>query len=57
MDKVTRWEWHGNGLILLLLCLTGILIPLGVVYFVTHLIRIETEVKDAAALSDYLDQR
>ena len=56
MDKVTRWEWHGSGLILLVLCLTGILIPLGVIYFVTHRIRMETEVKDAAALSDFLDR-
>ena len=57
MDKVTRYEWHGNGVIFVLLCLLGITIPLAIVYFITHLLRIETEVADGAKLSDFLDAR
>jgi hypothetical protein len=55
MDKVTRYEWHGNTFILVLLCLTGLLIPLAVVYFMTNLLKIETEVKDSAALSEFIE--
>jgi hypothetical protein len=57
MDKVTRYEWQGNGLILVLLCLLGITIPLAVVYFVTYLLRIETEVANADELSEFLRHR
>jgi hypothetical protein len=57
MDKVTRWEWHGNSVVLILLCLTGILLPVAVVYFTTKLLKIETEVKDAADLSAFLEKR
>jgi hypothetical protein len=57
MDRVTRWDWHGNTLLLLLLCLSGVLLPLGVVYFMTRLLRIETEVKDASDLSDFIARR
>jgi hypothetical protein len=57
MDKVTRYEWQGNGLVLLLLCLLGITIPLAVVYFITHLLRIETEVADGEKLSEFLRAR
>ena len=31
MDKVTRYEWHGSGVILLLLCLLGVTLPFAVV--------------------------
>jgi hypothetical protein len=54
MDKVTRYEWQGSGVILILLCLLGITIPLAVVYFMTHLLRIETEVTDGEKLSEFL---
>ena len=57
MDKVTRYEWHGSGVVLLLLCLLGITIPLAVVYFMSKLLRIETEVADGAKLSEFLDAR
>lgn len=57
MDRVTRWEWHGNSLVLLLLCVTVVLLPLGVVYFMTRLLRIETEVRDASELSDFIEKR
>ena len=57
MDKVTRYEWQGSGVVLVLLCLLGITIPLAVVYFMTHLLRIETEVADAQKLSEFLRAR
>ncbi len=54
MDKVTRYEWHGNGLALALLCLFVITIPIGVIYFMTHLLTVETQVADAEKLSEFL---
>ena len=55
MDKVTRYEWHGSGIILVLLCILGITIPFAVVYFITNLLRIETEVADGTKLSEFLE--
>jgi hypothetical protein len=57
MDKVIRYEWHGSGVVLVLLCLLGITIPLAVVYFMSKLLRIETEVADGVKLSEFLDAR
>lgn len=57
MDKVTRYEWQGSGVTLVLLCLLGITIPLGGVYFMTRLLRIETEVADGEKLSEFLRTR
>ena len=57
MDKVTRYEWQGSGIVLVLLCLLGITIPLAVVYFMTRLLRVETEVADAEKLSEFLRAR
>ena len=42
---------------LVLLCLLGITIPLAVVYFMTHLLRIETQIADAEKLSEFLRER
>jgi len=57
MDKVTRYEWQGSGVILTLLCLLGVTIPIAVVYYVTNLLRIETQVADGEKLSDFLRAR
>jgi hypothetical protein len=54
MDKVARYEWHGSGLILFFLFILGFTIPFAVIYFMTNLLQIETEVADADKLSDYL---
>ncbi len=54
MDKVTRYEWHGNGIILLLLSVLVFTIPLAAVYLITNLISIETQVADGQKLSDFL---
>ncbi len=57
MDKVTRYEWHGNAIILIVLVALVITTPFAVVYFITNLIQIETEVKDGEALNDFLNKR
>jgi hypothetical protein len=57
MDKVTRYEWQGSTIILILLCILGITIPVAVVYFMTHLLCIETQVADAEKLSEFLRAR
>ena len=57
MDKVTRYEWHGNGIILVLLCLFVFTIPLALVYFVVNVLAIETTVSDGSKLSDFLQTR
>ena len=54
MDKVTRYEWHGSWLLLTLLGFFVITIPIGIVYFTTRLLKIETQVADGAKLSDHL---
>lgn len=57
MDRVTYYAWHGRAGTLTVLCLLVFTIPLAVVYFLTRLVRIETEVQDAAALSELLRAR
>ena len=57
MDKVTRYEWHGNWLLLTLQGLLVITIPIGIVYFLTHILKIETQVPDGAKLSEFLRSR
>lgn len=54
MDKVTRYEWQGNGILLVLLCLLGVTIPIAVVYYIENLLRIETEVSDGEKLTEFL---
>jgi hypothetical protein len=57
MDKVARYEWHGSGVILILLCSLGITIPLAVVYFMSNLLRIDTQVADGTKLCEFLEAR
>jgi hypothetical protein len=57
MDKVTRYEWHGSWLGLTLLGFFVITIPIGIVYFMTHLLKIETQVADGTKLSEFLESR
>lgn len=54
MDKVTRYEWHGSLMLLTLLTLLVVTIPAAVVYFMTRLLKIETQVADGARLSEFL---
>ena len=43
MKRITRWEWHGNALLLLILSVTVVLIPFAVVHFITNLVMIEQD--------------
>jgi hypothetical protein len=57
MDKVTRYEWQGSMVLLIVLCLLGITIPIAVVYFMTNLLKIETQVADGEKLAEFLRSR
>ena len=57
MDTVTRYEWQGNWAVLLLLFILGLTLPFAVVYFMTHLLKIETQVADGEKLADFLRER
>lgn len=57
MDKVARYDWQGSGIILILLCVLGITIPLTAVYFMTPLLRIETQVADGEKLAESMRAR
>jgi hypothetical protein len=57
MDKVTRYEWHGSWLVLTLLGFFVITIPVGVVYFMSRLLKVETQVADSTKLSEFLQSR
>jgi hypothetical protein len=53
MDKVTRYEWHGSVIVLVLLSFLVITIPVALVYFMSNLLKIETQVADGTKLSDF----
>jgi hypothetical protein len=57
MDRVTRYEWHGNPITLTLLFVLVITIPLAVVYLLTNLLRIETQMADGEEFSQFLRKR
>lgn len=57
MDKITRYEWHGSWIVLVVLCFFVITIPVAVVYFMSNLLKIETQVPDGTKLSDFLRSR
>ena len=54
MGKVTRYQWQGSTVFLVLLCLPVCTIPVAVVYFMENLLQIETEVADGEKLSEFL---
>lgn len=52
MDKIKRREFTGNWLLVWLLGISGIGIPIAILYLLEHTIEIEYEVKDAEAFMD-----
>jgi hypothetical protein len=46
MSKVVRYEFLGNWFLFWALCVTGIGIPLGLLYLLDGTLRIETEMDD-----------
>lgn len=47
MSKIIRHEFMGSRVLFWLLCVTGIGLPLAILYLVEGTIRIESEVADA----------
>jgi len=52
MDKIRRREFTGNWLLVWLLGISGIGIPIAIIYLIEHTIEIEYEVQDAEAFMD-----
>jgi len=53
MDRIKRRQFVGNYLIFLILCLTGVLIPIAILYLINCTIEIEYEVSDAEEFMEY----
>jgi len=49
MDKIRRREFTGSWLWVVLLCLTGVGVPIAVIYAIQSTVEIETEVPDGEA--------
>lgn len=47
MDKIVRREFRGNWLLFWVLCLTGIGLPLALLYLISGLVEIHSECEDA----------
>ncbi len=47
MDKIVRREFRGNWLLFWVLCLTGIGIPLALLYLITGIVEIHSACEDA----------
>jgi len=49
MDRITRYEFKGYRLWFIILCLTGIGIPVAILHLIDNTIEVEYEVDDAEA--------
>ncbi len=47
MDKIVRREFRGNWLLFWVLCLTGIGIPLALLYLITGIVEVHSKCEDA----------
>ncbi|HUL51801.1 MAG TPA: hypothetical protein VLT83_00195 [Opitutaceae bacterium] len=52
MDKIVRREFTGSWLLFWALCLTGIGLPIAVLYLLNRTVEIHTEIADAEAALD-----
>ncbi len=57
MGKIVRHEFLGSRLLVLLLCLTGIGIPLAVIYLIEGFVTVEEEVADPTAFLEAYRKR
>jgi hypothetical protein len=57
MDKIRRREFTGSWLWVVLLCLTGVGVPIAVIYAIQSTVEIETEVPDAEAAWEKIRRR
>ena len=56
MPKIVRYEFMGNWYLFALCCFFFFLIPLGVLYVMTNMIRIEEEISDPEQFVDLFRQ-
>jgi len=58
MDKIRRREFTGSWIWVVLICLTGIGVPIAVIYVIESTVEVETEVADGEdAWEKIRDQR
>jgi hypothetical protein len=46
MSKIVRHEFLGSWLYFWLMCITGVLIPIAILYLLNGTVRVETEMDD-----------
>ena len=46
MPKLIRWEFMGSWLLFWIMCITGLGIPLALLYLINGTLRVEYEVED-----------
>lgn len=54
MGKIIRREFLGSRIVLTLLCLTGIGIPIAIIYLIEATVTIEEEVEDPSDFTEML---
>lgn len=57
MDKIVRREFTGSWLLFWVLCLTGIGLPLALLYLLNRTVEVHTEFKEAEAAMDKIRTR
>jgi hypothetical protein len=57
MDKIVRREFTGNWLLFWVLCLTGVGIPLALLYLLTGIVEVHSESPDAEAAIEKIRTR
>ena len=57
MGKIIRHEFLGSRLLFFVLCITGIGIPLALIYLIELLVTVEEEVADPTAFIDAYRKR
>ena len=53
MDRIKTRTFNGNRLVFIFLCLTGIGIPIAIVYLFENTIEVEYEVEDAEKFLEF----
>lgn len=57
MATISRYQFMGSWFYFWLLCMTGVGIPIAVLYLLTGTIRVEEQVDDGERLLSFLESR
>jgi len=57
MDKIVRREFRGNWLLFWVLCLTGVGLPLALLYLINGMVEVHSECEDAEAAIEKIRTR